>query len=328
MRHKFSGWLMENFNRVMRNIYNISTQSTRIIHFIALSLLLGFELSYYLLIIQTGIVQHFHSDLFKLAPLFFGGVLGTLASGYAWGGLSKPIYKIIIALCLQLLLSFLYPVYSVYTLVLLGFSVGMMAPLSIYLFKEHQRKELFFALAIAYSVGTYGFTSLADSREWMALVFTGTALISAFFLLHYKITQVHKTSAFNFKTYLPLILWIFLDSNLFETLLRHPSMNIWDSFTYLIITFHILGLIAAFSMKFKTFHHHLLISILFISSYALSFFEAPLYLSMVYPFTISYYNVIVFTALTKEKNLQKLSLLMVFIGWIASGLGLSLALLH
>jgi len=54
--------------------------------------------------------------------------------------------------------------------------------------------------------------------------------------------------------------------------------------------------------------------------------NTPLLLAIVYPVTISYYNVIVFTALSKEMNLSKLAFMMVFIGWIASGLGLALAL--
>ena len=298
------------------------------IQFSALALLLGFELSYYLLIIQTGIAQHYHSDLVKLMPLFLGGVLGTISSGYPWGKINNPIHKIIIALSLQLILSFLYPLYSPLTLGLLGVSVGMMAPLSIYLFKADQAKELFVALAVAYSVGTYGFTSFADSREWMALVFTSISLLSALLLLQYKVTQDKKVKSFTLLMYLPLMFWIFLDSNLFETLSRHEGIDIWSKYTYLIIAFHILGLIAAFALKVNEFKHHLLIALLFILSYALSYLEIPFYLAMVYPFAISYYNVIVFTALSKEMSIQKLSIMMVFIGWIASGLGLALALSH
>ena len=48
------------------------------INSIALSLLLGFELSYYLLILQTGIVAHYDSDLITLFPMFAGGIIGTI----------------------------------------------------------------------------------------------------------------------------------------------------------------------------------------------------------------------------------------------------------
>lgn len=292
---------------------------------IALVLLLGFELSYYLLIIQTGIAEHYHSDLITLMPLFLGGITGTLLSGFDWGKISNPVHKIIIALSLQLALSFLYPDYNLLTLGLLGISVGLMAPLSIYLFKEHQRHELLFALAIAYTVGTYSFTSPSDQREWMAVLFSGIVLLSALLLREYKVEQTRQPSK-PYLAYIPLIMWILLDSNLFETLSRHPGLNIWDEKTYTIIVFHLLGLLGAFFIRFKEREQHFIIALLFSASYAFSYLEYKLALSIVYPFTISYYNVIVFVSLSKERKLQKLSYLMVFIGWIASGLGLALAL--
>lgn len=292
---------------------------------IALVLLLGFELSYYLLIVQTGIAEHYNSDLIRLSPLFVGGVTGTLLSGLNWGKLTNPIHKICIALILQLSLSFLYPEYNVFTLALLGLSVGLMAPLSIFLFKEHQRYELIFALAIAYTVGTYAFTSFADHREWMAISFSSLVLLSAILLRNYKIEETHEASK-DYLAYIPLILWVLLDSNLFETLSRHENLNIWSEQTYTIIVFHLLGLMGAFFIKVKEQQQHIFIALLFAGSYALSYLEYKLALSMLYPFTISYYNVIVFITLTKERRLQKLSYLMVFIGWLASGLGLALAL--
>ncbi|MFC2073738.1 hypothetical protein ACFLR3_00660 [Campylobacterota bacterium] len=296
------------------------------IHSFALVLLLGFELSFYLLIVQTGIAEHYHSDLIKLSPLFIGGVLGTIASGYRWGKITNPIHKIIIALSLQLTFSFLYPDYNTLTLGLLGISVGMMAPLSIYLFKEHQRYELLLALSIAYTIGTYAFTSLADHREWMALVFSLISLISAILLRDYEVDQTEHKASRSITAYLPLMLWILLDSNLFETLSRHEGINIWSEQTYIIISFHLLGLVTASFIKLSEVRQHLIIALLFIGSYTLSYLGWKLSLAVLYPFTISYYNVIVFTTLSKEINLLKLSYLMVLIAWIASGLGLALAL--
>ena len=293
---------------------------------IALACLLGFELSYYLLIVQTGIAQHYHSDLLKLFPIFVGGVAGTVFSGQAWGNITNPIHKIMIALSLQLGLSFLYPDYNVFTLGLLGMSVGLMAPLGIYLFKEKQQKELLFALAIAYTVGTYCFTTFADEREWMALVFSVIALTAALVLKDYKVEEDAKVISHTFISYIPLMLWIMLDSNLFETLSRHEGLNIWSNQTFLIIVFHLIGLAAAYFIHMSILKKHLFIALLFSASYGLSYLDLPLVLAMVYPFTISYYNVIVFTALTKEMSLAKLASMMVFIGWIASGIGLALAL--
>ncbi len=293
---------------------------------LALVCLLGFELSYYLLIVQTGIAQHYHSDLFKLFPIFIGGVAGTVLSGQAWATITNPVHKIMIALSLQLILSFIYPDYNAFTLGLLGVSVGLMAPLGIYLFKEKQQKELLFAFAIAYTIGTYSFTTFADSREWMAVVFSLVALVSAVVLKDYKVEEDAKVVSHTFISYLPLMLWILLDSNLFETLSRHLGLNIWSTQTSLIICFHLIGLIAAYFTHVSTLVKHLFIAFLFTASYALSYFELPILLAMVYPFTISYYNLIVFTALSKEMSLAKLASMMVFIGWIASGIGLALAL--
>ena len=295
---------------------------------IALSLLLGFELSYYLLIVQTGIVTHYNSDLITLFPMFAGGVLGTIFAGKPWIKYDKPIHKIIFALSLQLLLSFSYPNYNFLTLGLLGISVGMMAPLGIYLFKAKQQKELLFALALAYTIGTYSFTSVADSRELMAITLTSIALISAYFLKNYKVDTNSKNVSHTMFSYLPLVLWILLDSNLFETISRHANLDIWSNYTYTIILFHIFGLIVAKKIDLDIKQEHKIIGLLFFFSYMISYMELPLLLAIIYPFTISYYNVIVFTTLSKELSLQRLSFIMIFVGWIASGLGLALALSH
>ncbi|HIC44372.1 MAG TPA: hypothetical protein EYO73_08845 [Sulfurimonas sp.] len=296
------------------------------IQFISLALLLGFELSYYLLIIQTGIAQHYHSDLLTLLPLFVGGITGSLVSGHTWAKITNPLHKISISLCLQLILSLLYPEYSPFSLFLLGLSVGVMAPLSIYIFQSHQKRELFFALGIAYSVGTYGFAFFTDSKEEMAIIFTCISLISSFFLSFYKIQLKKEKQSLSIMQILPFIVWIVIDSNLFESLIIHQQMNLWLDFNYLIIVFHILGLMAAYLLSFSHIKHHLFIFILFILSYVLFYLEIPLYLAMIYPFTVSYYNMIVFNMLSKEASLKKLSIIMVFIAWIGSGLGLVLAL--
>ena len=296
------------------------------IYSIALALLLGFELSYYLLIIQTGIAEHYNSELLTLLPMFIGGVLGTLLAGKPWGKIINPIHKIYVALSLQLVLSLVYPDYNVLTLALLGIAVGMMAPLGIYLFKGEQQAKFLLALAIAYTTGTYLFTTEADNRMWMAVLFTSIALVAALLLRNYKIQEDDKNTTNPYVAYIPLMVWIFLDSSLFESLSRHEGINIWSSFTLVIIVFHLLGLLAAYYMRLEDTKQHLFITLLFVGSYTFSYLEMPLALAIVYPFTISYYNVIVFAALSKEASLAKLSIMMIFVGWIASGLGLGLAL--
>ena len=296
------------------------------IYSFALAFLLGFELSYYLLILQTGIVEYDNSNLVVLLPMFVGGVLGTILAGKSWGKIQNPIHKVYIALSVQLVLSFFYPHYNTLTLGLLGVAVGVMAPLGIYLFKGKYQGKFLLALAIAYTIGTYLFTTPAESRMWMAVIFTSIALLSALVLRNYKIQANEEHVTNSYISYIPLMLWIFLDSNLFETISRHTGINIWSSFTLVIILFHLLGLIAAFYMKLQDKKQHFFIALLFLGSYTFSYLEMPLALAIVYPFTISYYNVIVFKALSREESLYKLSIVMIFVGWIASGLGLGLAL--
>lgn len=298
------------------------------IHSLALVLLLGFELCYYLLIVQTGVVEYYNSDLITLFPMFVGGIFGTIAGGVSWGRVRKPIHKITIALSLQLILSFIYPQYNIFTLFLLGISVGIMAPLGIYLFKVKQQRELLFALAIAYTIGTYFFTYDAQHRTFMAVLFTLIALFSAFMLRDYRVEADSKEVSHPYLQYLPLMLWIFLDSNLFETLSRHADLGIWSTHTYTIIAFHLLGLVAAYYLKISKIKKHIFIAVIFIGSYMLSYSGWTLALAMLYPFTISYYNVVVFTTLSKEANIYKLAFMMIFVGWIASGLGLTVALLE
>ena len=297
------------------------------IHSIALSLLLGFELSYYLLILQTGLVAHYNSDLVVLAPMFIGGVFGTIIAGRSWGSVLNPTHKIIIALSLQLILSFFYPFYNTFTLLLLGIVVGVMAPLGIYLFKVKQSKELVFALAIAYSIGTYCFSFDVENRLVMAVMFSSIGLFSAMMLRDYKVEIQSKTLSHSFVLYFPLILWILLDSKLFETLLRDTSLNIWSSHTISIIIFHLFGLIVASYLHTTKVRQHTFIAILFSLSYMSYFLEMSAFLAIIYPFTISYYNIVVFKTLSEEVSLVRLSFIMVLVGWAASGIGLGLALL-
>ncbi len=295
-------------------------------HSIFLVLLLGFELSYYLLIVQTGLATHYHSDLHLLLPLFLGGVAGTIIGGQPWGSVTEPIHKVIAALVLQLVLSFFYPDYFPLTLGLLGLAVGLMAPLSIYLFKRTQQTELLFALAVAYGVGTYGFTSYAENREAFAVIATSISLLSALFLWDYRLPKHQQMRSYNFFLFIPLMLWILLDSNLFETLSRNPGMDIWSHYTYTIMLSHFAGLILAYFSPASQAFKQTVILAMFIASYGLYYLHKPWPLAMMYPITISYYNFIVFSVLSKENSLQTLSLMMVFIGWIASGFGLAIAL--
>ena len=71
-----------------------------------LILFIASELCYYLLIAQTGVVEYFSSNLFLIAPLPIGGVIGSLLVSYIKIDFRN---KISLFLTIQLIMSFLYP---------------------------------------------------------------------------------------------------------------------------------------------------------------------------------------------------------------------------
>jgi hypothetical protein len=294
---------------------------------VALVLLLGFELAFYLLIVQTGLTESYHSDMIALSPVFVGGILGSAVSGYRWWKIEDPVHKILLLLILQSLLSYEYPDYSPVELFLLGISVGGLAPLAIYLYTPANRFQLLLALAIAYVIGTYNFTVNPLDREVYGLIFSLTGLGAALLLIGYKPLKHHYLASPPYRLYLLLMLWIMLDTYLFETISRHAGLMIWrGEYTFVIIGGHLVGLLLAMAFRLEKVHQHRIIAALFILSYAASYLEQPLLLAIVYPVVISYYNVTVFMHLTRVDTAIRLGHLMVFIGWMASGAGLGLAL--
>ena len=105
------------------------------------------ELCYYLLIAQTGVVEYFSSNLFLIAPLPIGGVIGSLLVSYIKIDFRN---RISLFLIIQLIMSFLYPNFNMLTLFILGFAVGSMAPLIINEIKKTTLLELGLALTISY----------------------------------------------------------------------------------------------------------------------------------------------------------------------------------
>ncbi len=116
-----------------------------------LILFIASELCYYLLIAQTGVVEYFSSNLFLIAPLPIGGVIGSLLVSYIK---IENKNKISLFLAVQLMMSFLYPNFNIFTLFILGFAVGSLAPLIINEIKKTSAIELGLALSISYVTGT------------------------------------------------------------------------------------------------------------------------------------------------------------------------------
>lgn len=286
---------------------------------VALVLFIAFELCYYLLIAQTGIIEHFSSNIYQIAPLPIGGVIGSILSFFVK---TKNSNKISIFLTIQLIMSFFYPNLTQPMLFILGIGVGALAPLMINELKKATSIELGTSLAISYVVGTSLFNYDASSRGNLAICITLVVFICSRSLP----TKIESNSVLENYSLLTMILWIFLDSALFEALSRDTVISIWrGGFSVEIAMFHIIGVIAALTVKIEKNQKEIFIIILFALSYLLYFIQEPLALSIIYPFIISYYNVVILQTVLK-KDLKTIGIYMIFIGWFASGLGLFVAL--
>lgn len=284
-----------------------------------LILFVASELCYYLLIAQTGIIEYFSSNIYLIAPLPIGGIIGSLLCFYIKTTNSNKITAFLIV---QLVMSFLYPNLSALMLFILGICVGALAPLLINELKKASAIELGVALAISYVVGTFLFNYQASLRGDLAIGLTLITLFCSRFLP----TKTVQHNIYENYSLFAMVLWIFLDSALFESVSRDLTIPIWrGGFSLEIALFHIMGLIAAISIKIEKNQKELLIIILFAFSYLFYFIREAYALSIVYPFVISYYNVIILQTILK-KDLKTIGIYMIFIGWLASGSGLFVAL--
>ena len=286
---------------------------------IFLILFISSELSYYLLIAQTGIIEYFSSDILAIAPLPIGGIIGSLLTYYL--KISNK-NKISLFLVFQLIMSFFYPGLSIPMLFILGVSVGALAPLLINELKKATLVDLGFALGISYVLGTSLFNYEAALRGNLAIVLT---VITLFCSQYLPKKEVKRENYQEFSLFV-MVLWIFLDSALFETLSRDITISIWrDGYSLEIALFHIIGVATALKCKMEKNQKELFIIMLFAISYLFYFLEESLLLSIVYPFVISYYNVVILQTIMK-KDLKTISIYMISIGWMASGAGLFIAL--
>lgn len=277
------------------------------------------ELCYYLLIAQTGVVEYFSSNLFLIAPLPIGGVIGSLLVSYIKIDFRN---KISLFLTIQLIMSFLYPNFNMLTLFILGFAVGSLAPLIVNEIKKATLLELGLALSVSYVTGTLLFNYEVEERGIIAITLTTITLLASRFL---PTNEPIKKSNQEFPL-LMMVLWVFLDSALFESLSRDITISIWrDGFTFQIALFHVIGVFCALFFKIEKNQKSLFILTLFAASYLFYFLREGNILSIVYPFVISYYNVVILQTIAK-KDFRIITFYMIFIGWMASGAGLFVAL--
>ncbi|MBU1641779.1 hypothetical protein KKE54_00345 [bacterium] len=285
---------------------------------IAFLLLFASEFTFYLLILQTGVVEYHHSDMHALWMLPVGGLIGIVSSIFLY---NERTLLIPFVLLIQLVLSLGYAHTNGFELFLFGLISGLTAPLLIARIDNFLLIVL--ALALSYTYGTYHFHIPAADRTSIAVLLSLVALSASLF------SQMGRdrtaSEGYDAKGATTIFFWLLLDAALFETLSRNSLMSIWGEmhFTWIIIVFHLVGIAVAYTLRDWN-RNNLALFLLFVLTYGLYAFHLRLELSIVYPFVISYYNVIL---LRRLMRLRYPALAMVALSlWIASGLGLMIAL--
>jgi hypothetical protein len=288
----------------------------------ALVFFVSFELCYYLLLIQTGIVEYFHSELCLIFSLPIGGMVGSVLVTY----ISFDKLKLLkILVFLQILLTLFYPDINLLLLFILGLVVGSVAVLIIDFLKYANKIDLVTILSISYLTGTSLFNYDFNSRQIVGIVFSIVVFVSVFFIQQTKKIEYLK---YDYSIFM-MFLWVLLDSTLFETLSRYSELSIWrNGYELQIIFGHILGVIFAMVFNLTQNQKALVVFLLFGLSFFLFFQKEALLLSFVYPFVISFYNLLIFLSLRSKEDIKTIGISMLFIGWIASGMGLIFALMQ
>ncbi|MDD5159855.1 MAG: hypothetical protein PHI47_07395 [Sulfuricurvum sp.] len=290
-----------------------------------LVIVLASQLLYYLLIAQTGVVGVFDSHIHDLYTLPIGGIIGSVLSAY-WRHQNIRM-ELYVLFGIQILISWFYPDYSLEMLLLLGFVVGFTTPLLLYIFRSQSMLQLAFGLAISYTVGTALYTYPFVERGAIAIILPLLS-VSALYFSHLKHQCESESISFHWEILAVMMLWIFADSALFETLSRSGGMDIWRTYPLIIIPAHLLGVFLAYRYGGELMRQTRAILGLFILSYALYWLKEPILLSVVYPVVISYYNVLLFQALIRLADIRLIALSMVGVGWIASSIANGLAIEH
>jgi hypothetical protein len=249
-----------------------------------------------------------------------GGMIGIISSVFL---VKERHWLIPFLLLAQLLLSFDYAVANGFELLLLGIISGLTAPMLIA--RIEKLWVVVISLALSYTFGTYVFDIAAIDRTDMALLLSLVALSASLFSkMHWN---KHKEGVLSLYSMGNVFLWLLLDAALFETLSRDTVMQLWgdESFTWTIILFHTIGLMVAFGLRNSKHNDKVLLG-LFLVTYMTYASASQTALSIVYPFVISYYNVII---LRKLITLSSVNLAVVSLSlWGASGLGLMIGLSH
>ena len=290
-----------------------------------LVIVLSSQLLYYLLIAQTGVVGVFDSEIKDFFTLPIGGVIGSLLSAY-WRHREIKI-ELAFLFGAQLILSWIYPDYSLGVLLLLGFVIGYTAPLLLYIFGSQSKTQLVFGLAISYAVGTALYDYPFTQRGGIAIALPLISLIALYFV-HVPERVDSETKRVNGWIIGVLMLWIFADSALFETLSRSEGMDIWSHYTLLIIASHLAGVVLGYVERGTSAVQIYRVWGLFMASYSLYWLKEPILLAIVYPLVISYYNVLLFHYLIRLRDIRAIAISMIGVGWMAAAVANGVALYH
>ncbi len=290
-----------------------------------LVIVLASQLLYYLLIAQTGVVGVFNSDIYDLYTLPIGGIIGSVLSAY-WRHFDIRI-ELFFMFGVQMIISWFYPDYSLSMLLVLGFVIGFTTPLLLYIFRSQNTLQLALGLAISYTVGTALYTYPFFERGNIAIILPFISIVALIFSRASHMFDKEKGS-FQWEMLLVMMLWIFADSALFETLSRSATMDIWQIYPWIIIPAHLIGVVLAYRYSGEFMKQTRIILSLLILSYALYWLKEPILLSVIYPVVISYYNVFLFQALIRLANIRLIALSMIGVGWIASSIANGLAIEH
>ncbi len=281
----------------------------------ALVIVLSSQLLYYLLIAQTGVVGACDSHIHDLFTLPIGGVLGALLSAlWRHRAISQELTFLF---GVQMIVSWFYPNYSLGMLLVLGFVVGYTTPLLLYVFGAQSRLHLAVGLAFSYALGSAFYTWPFAERDVIAVVLPLISLVALWFARPASIPDPAERS-FDWHGVGMMMLWIFADSALFETLSRSGDMDIWSEYTLLIIASHLLGVYLAYRYGRELLSQTGVIWGLFALSYLLYGLKQPVALAVVYPIVISYYNVLLFQKMVAMRDIRLIALSMIGVGWIAA----------
>lgn len=290
-----------------------------------LVIVLSSQLLYYLLIAQTGVVGVFDSHIHDLYTLPIGGVLGSLLAAY-WKHI-KIKQELFFMFGTQIVISWFYPDYSLGVLLAFGFMIGYTTPLMLYVFREQSRKNLAWGLALSYAVGTALYTYPFQQRGIIAIILPSISMAALYFST-LPIRSHHHHTPLNWKMIAVMMVWIFADSALFETLSRSGTMDVWSHYMMLIVASHLLGVYLAFRYGRTLMRSNGIILGIFALSYGVYYAHQPVLLAIIYPIVISYYNVLLFRELTQMGDVRVIGIAMVGVGWGASSIANLVALTH